>query len=77
MIGSDGTVNSQWDHSSRAQDWREKQELEAEVSALEATHSRLTIEVAAEAHQLGVKPPITQWRQRFDTEWQRTFIAAP
>ena len=77
VVGADGIVNSRWDHSVRAQDWRENQALAAEVSALEATHSRLSIEVAVEADQLGVKPPITPWRQRFDTEWQRTWAAFP
>jgi hypothetical protein len=71
VVAADGVVNGQWDHSSRAQVWRENQELAAEVLALEATQSRLEREVASDADQLGVKPPITPWRERFDTEWQR------
>ncbi len=74
VVGSNGIVNGHWDHSSRAHDWRQTQDLAAEVSALEATHSRLAEEVAVEADQLGIKPPITEWRQRFDTDWQRALF---
>jgi hypothetical protein len=74
LVGPYGVVNGQWDQNFRAQEWRENQELAAEVSALEATHSRLAMEVAAEADQLGVEPPITPWRRRFDTHWKRIYL---